>query len=316
MNIMATRTIAPDYNLSNMPFQQASRAVARLPNWNYSTGTPWDRDNQPAIPWSDWTSGGTPWILRRLTVEFNINNFEMTYEDGGRSVPVFFTPANWVITYVGWIYSFRQLSNAPTGGTNHPWPGTSTFGAGLLTVSPAYNYQLDWTNSGSGYVPILVAPYIDTTGWGRPIPVATAPAPPANNYTTASATSLNSYIATWERGNLNATLEFPLPSTVVNKTIARQSSFYTIRIVECAGLTSGTGLVISAPIRINQSDVVGYYANNVYLSPYFYKGTVIITSTQAVNPTDQVFIVLRNSAYERLTFRKAPNPPDLPANPF
>jgi hypothetical protein len=309
---MATRTIAPDNNLKNMPFQQADNLVLSLPTWDYSTGTPWSRDNIPAITRNDWLSIGSGWLPRRGSAKFYINNYMMTYEDGSplRAVPVFFTPTDWVRTYNGWVASFTPLSNLPTGTQNHPWPGFITQGAGLLSVSPIYNYQFDWANT--GYVPIIVAPHIDTTGWGRPIPAPTQYSSPNNNYMLASATSFNSYIATWQRELMNFTTDLPF-GTVVNKTVGRQSSFITIRMFECAGMTSGIGLWISAPIPINQSDVA-FYGNNPYIQPYYYNGTIIIKSDQVINPTDQVFIVIRNTGYERLSFRRAANPPGLPAS--
>jgi len=304
MNIMATRTIAPDNNLKNMPFQQGTRDVARLPNWDYSTGTPWSRNNIPAITRNDWLSIGSGWLPRRRSAKFYINNYSMTYEENGTVPTVFFTPTDWVRTYDGWVASFVPPSNLPTGSQNYPWPGFITQGAGLLSVSPIYNYQFDWSNT--GYVPILVAPHIDTTGWGRPIPAPTQYSSPNNNYFLSSATGLNSYIATWQRELMNFTTDLPL-GTVVNKTVGRQSSYITIRMFECAGMTSGTGLLITAPIPINQSDVA-FYGTNVYLAPVFYQGSLIITSTQVVQPTDQVFIVIRNTGYQRLSFRRAPNP--------
>lgn len=319
MNIMPpTRTIAPDSDLKNMPFQQGTIDVARLPNWNYSTGTPWSRDNIPAI--SRGLFASPTWQnLCGTSVIFHPEDLSMTYLNpfayAGTVITqrAFFTISDYYATQDNYAfvfnkYPYQPVFPTPDGTTTKPWPGTNTPGAGQLSLSGLYNYAFTWTNP--TWVPIVAAPFFDTTGWAKGItPPTQETTSLKRNYTVASAISLNAFVASFNRIILDVGVSLPTNPSKLTTAIPVGTSSISVRIGNCASLTVGNTITIQADKPISPGSVQrGWKVERFNIT--YGRGLIYLTSIAIMDSSDAFFIVIDGyNNLSSLTFSRSATSP-------
>ena len=287
--------IAPDYLLKLDAQNQATEDFPRLPDWDY-TAEGWERPNDSVI-------GGTSFFLLNKDFRFDPTNYTMTYFNNiGQSYTTrYYTPANYWAEWDDYITATTpSLPLSPNGTILRPW-----IDAGLITTSAAYNYQYVWPLYFDG-CEITVAPLVSTTGWAHPIPPPTQVAPPNNCYNRASATSLQAVTSTYFTTVIDFAVQLPNNTAEIDINIVPGTAGLSVRVGNCAGLTSGNAIYFVADKPIPQS-AIQFYGNNTYILPTFHSnGEFFVTCNHVTSGTDQFIIVIDYPNIDWLSIFRSP----------
>ena len=198
-NSLQPSGIAPDYLLKPDPSNNPSEDIPRLPDWDYSIGTPWSRPNDNAKL--------TAYFTANRDFRFDADDLTLTsYNVASAKYETFyFTLANYRATWLLYLLATTPTPPlGPNGDITRPWPSLGT-----MPVSGAYNYSFTFNGGNPSTATILVASMTDTTGWGRPIPAPTQIPPPYNNYVEQTGAWLRAYWTGILRRTYNFATQFP-----------------------------------------------------------------------------------------------------------